>query len=277
MSGTTNFFSRSANTANRPETPAIGDLTSTIDLSALRALAALGSDRESRGTLLGVSAASALLLSDLVEHVRHLGKQQEAIASVAKNLEHVTTSAPLCSTGQDTAPPEVPRSADLRITVVLDQNSVGQFGPVITTALNDVFQNPIEELGQHAAEFVNTLGKAVTQQETLQRSVVEVLGKMDNNSKRIDELYSALTAEKSTQTNLETHISETVRRLDNLSQALDKMGFDVGALVDMTATVEREAVAAEALAGAMVDIVADDLAAKGARAPDRHPRPKKNQ
>ncbi|MGB8840861.1 MAG: hypothetical protein WCC64_07295, partial [Aliidongia sp.] len=127
MSGTTNFFPRSANTVSRPEIPA-GDLTSTVDLSALHALAALGSDRESRATLLGVSAVSALLLADLVEHVKHLGKQQEIIAKVVKKLEHVTNSSVngvVASTTQTAAAAqpgvtqEVTETPDLQMTVVL--------------------------------------------------------------------------------------------------------------------------------------------------------------
>lgn len=285
MSGTTNFFPRSANTVSRPEIPA-GDLTSTVDLSALHALAALGSDRESRATLLGVSAVSALLLADLVEHVKHLGKQQEIIAKVVKKLEHVTNSSVngvVASTTQTAAAAqpgvtqEVTETPDLQMTVVLDRNSVSQFGAVITAGLSEALQAPVRELGQHAVEIVNALCKAVMQQETLQGCVLEVLGKMDGNSKRIDELCSAQIAQKSTQADLEAHVTETVRRLDHLTQTLGKMGLDVVTLADMTATVEREVVAVGAVAEALLDKADEDQLARVVQSPDRHPRSKKGQ
>jgi hypothetical protein len=283
MSGTTNFLARSVNTANRPEIPA-GDLASTIDVAALRALAALGGDREKRGSLLGVSAASTLLLTDLVEHVRHLGKQHEIIAKVVKKLDPVTSpningavSAPAPADSINQAACEQPASGstDLRITAVLDQNSLCQFGPVIAAGLNEALQTPMRELGQHAAEIVNVLCKAVTQQATQLGHMLEVLRKMDCDSRLVEELRATQAIQTSCLVQLETKQSETMRRLNDMSRALDNMGCDIGALAEMTAAVEQEVVEkTEALAGATVGTAEEGHAARGVRSRDKHSTPK---
>lgn len=203
--------------------PPLPSLTSLITLDALIDLRELLQRSDVRGTLVGISAIETLLLAELVEHVKIIGKDHKRL------VDYVTPATPGSGTTQPAAPPPSGGPSG-------DASPGGTAGTAGTTD-QGAAATPSAAHGvateRASSQFVTDLGDkmaAVVKMPVEQlRTTVDSQGKaIDKGATGIAELQAAHTTSDARLRTLETNFLRLDTAHRGLSDRVAAMDIELG-------------------------------------------------
>jgi hypothetical protein len=210
-----------------------------IDFDALWALARLREHHQAPGTILGVSAITALLLDKLLVQ---LGKVSDHLAVIAapSELEPPPSSGadpnaakPAAIGGTDT------RRARVAVSAALDKASVDALGTAVSTALAVAVHAPFAEVNKKIAETNADLFKLQTQQGVEQRRVIDLHETNEALIREMRELRMSQLAAAERFGGLYAQYQGTVRQLRDLYKVVSDMGVELGTVEEAADLLER--------------------------------------
>lgn len=232
-------------------------LVTAHELHMLRELATFRDSPEVRGTLLGVSSISALLLYEMVERLHrvgdHLGKMSmpygrpDAAQAVAPAGAGAPSAAPQAQPAPVAAAPAQTAAEPTRLlaSTAIEKASTDAIGQAVAAALAESVQKPfadvlarISDLGASLAQLQAGQGaqqaridglQATTQTLTQQTSALQ-LGQ-NSAAQRLDSLHARLEG--------------AVRRSGELSEIVAGMGVELDVVEAATVALEQEVEAVE--------------------------------
>jgi hypothetical protein len=205
--------------------PPVPSLASLITLDALTDLKELLQRHDVRGTLIGISAIETLLLAELVEHVKCIGKDHKRLVDYVTPASGAAPPAtppsgspsgdagPGGTGGATGAPSQVTASASPPPSGVAAGRAPSQFVTDFGEMLTPVVKMPVEQL----RTTVDSQGKAI-----------------DKGAVGISELQVAHTASDARLRGLETNFYRLEAAHRGLSDRVAEMDFELGESAEAT-------------------------------------------